>query len=567
MAEGERKGAFRAALAHRDYRRLAFAAVVSQGGDWLYAVAYVVFIYQLTHSAIWLGAAAVVRLLPYLAFGTVGGMIADRFNRKRVMVTADVFRLLCMLGLAADAAFVGSPLLAILLAFTNNCASTCFAPAAAALTPRLVGEEDLAAAVAVNSTIEAGALVIGPGVGSVLLLVGSNAAAFAINAGTFAVSALTLLTISAHVPPVKVKLEHGPIHQIVDGLRALRQSPQALALLNFEFGVSFLYGCSSVFFVLIAREFLGTGSNGFGYLMAAMGLGGVVASPIAARLLGRRHQILMLAAGPIAGGLGVAAMGVLHSLPLTLLCCFILGASNNLVDVIALTLLQRAAPPRMVGRILGVAFTAFLISIVLGSLIEPPLIQLVGLGWAVVIPGLFVTGLTLALLPWTIALERGLEARRLELAPVADLLQGLRIFEGAARSSIEMLAASMTTVEVPAGTRVINQGDRADYFYVVRSGALEVTRRAEDGSERVVGALAPGEYFGEIGLMQEGVRTASVIAETPTELYRVSGDEFVDAVNRGSAVSGGLMATVAWRLASYEKRADDVPAPEAAPAY
>jgi MFS family permease len=552
MAEGRRKGAFRSALSHPDYRRLAFANIVSQGGDWLYNVAYIVFIYQLTHSPVWVSAATGVRLLPYVVLGSLAGTLADRFDKKLVMIAADLFRLGCMLALAADAAFVGSPVLAIGIVFLNNLASTAFNPAAAALTPRLVGEEDLAAANAVNSTIEATAIVVGPAVGSLLLLLGSSAAGFAINAGTFAVSAITLTTISAHVPPVKVKLEHGPLHQVVDGFRALKESPTAVALLNFEFGVSFLYGASTVFFILVARDYLGTGSAGFGYLMAAMGLGGVIASPLAARLLDRRHQIVILSAGPIAAGIAVAALGFTHWLPLALLCAAVFGASNNLVDVIALTLLQRAAPPRMVGRIFGVAFTAFLISILVGTFLEAPLVQVLGLRWALVVPGAGVALVTLIALPRTIRLERTLETRRQELAPLADMLQGLRIFEGAVRSSVESVAASMGLVSVAAGARVINQGDAADYFYVVKSGALEVTRREGEGSERVVGHLAPGEYFGEIGLLQEGIRTASVIATEPTELYRVSGEEFVDGVNRGSALSGGLMATVAWRLESYQ---------------
>ena len=572
MAEGRRRGAFRAALSHPDYRRLALANIVSQGGDWLYNVSYLVFIYQQTHAPGWLALASGLRLIPYVAFGSIAGTFADRFDKKRVMIAADAFRFCCMLGLAADAAFLGSPLVAILLAFSNNVASSVFGPAAAALTPRLVGEEDLAAANAVNSTIEASALVVGPAVGSVLLFLGSAAAGFALNAGTFAFSAFVLLTIKAHVPPVKVKSEHGVLHQWVDGLKALKESPTAVALLNFEFGVSFLYGCSTVFFILVAKENLGAGPNGFGYLMAAMGLGGVIASPLAARLLGQRHQILILAVGPIGAGAGVVAMAFTHSLPLALVCTFLLGAGNNLVDVIALTLLQRAAPPRMVGRIFGVAFTAFLVSILLGTAIMPPLVHWLGLQWAVVVPGAGVALLTLISLPATINVERRLEARRQELAPLADMLQGLRIFEGAVRSSVEMIAASMHAVSVPTGSRVIDQGAKADYFYVVQSGGLEVTRRDADGPERVVGHLAAGDYFGEIGLLQEGIRTASVIATEPTDLYRVSGDEFVDGVNRGSALSGGLMATVAWRLASYEEpevpQASPVaaaPAPSAGP--
>ena len=554
MPEGKKKGAFRAALAHRDYRRLALASVVSQGGDWLYNVALVVFIYERTHSAAWLGGTAFARLLPYVLLGSVGGMLADRFDKKRVMISADVFRACCMVLLAIDAAFIGSPLLAVAIAIANNCASSAFNPSAAALTPRLVGEEDLAAANAVNSTIESGAVVIGPAIGSILVILGTGPLGFALNALTFVVSALTLLTIDAHVPPVKTQSEGGFIHQIADGVRALRQAPTALALLGYEFGVSFLFGTSTVFFILVARSVIHTGSQGFGYLMAAMGLGGVLMAPVATRLLDRSHQILMLAIGPVAGGLGVAALGLTGFLPLALLLAAVFGASNTLVDVIALTLLQRAASPRLVGRIYGVAFTAFLVSILVGTAVEPPLIGLFGLQRAVVFTGLFVAAASLISIPRVVAFEGKLDARRRELAPLADQLQGLRIFEGASRSSIEMLASAMVVVSVPEGTRVIDQGDSADYFYVVREGALEVTRRDTDGSERVVGHLAPGEYFGEIGLLQEGIRTASVIATETTELYSVSGEDFVDAVNRGSDVSVALGDTVARRIASYERR-------------
>lgn len=470
------------------------------------------------------------------------------------MITADVFRACCMGLLAVDAAFIGSPLMAILIAVANNCASSAFNPAAAALTPRLVGEEDLAAANAVNSTIESGAVVIGPAIGSLLVILGTGPLGFALNGVTFVVSALTLLTIDAHVPPVKVKPEGGLIHQVLDGVRALRQAPTAVALLSYEFGVSFLFGTSTVFFILVARDFLHAGSQGFGYLMGAMGLGGVLMAPLATRLLDRRHQLLFLSLGPVLGGLAMAGLGVTGWLPLALVLAALFGASNTLVDVIALTMLQRAASPRLVGRIFGVAFTAFLVSILVGTAVEAPLVSWLGLRAAVLIPGLVVAGLALISIPRVLRFQSALEARRVQLAPLADLLQGLRIFEGAARSSIEMLAANMSEVSVTARTRVIQQGEPADYFYVVKAGSLEVTRRQDDGTEKVVGGLDPSDYFGEIGLLQEGIRTASVIAIQDSDLWRVSGEDFLDAVNRGPEVSVSLGDTVAKRLASYERR-------------
>ena len=565
MSEGEKKGAFRAALRHRDYRRLALATLVSMGGDWLYNIAYLVFVYGLTRSAVWLAVASMTRLLPWVVFGTVGGTVADRFDRKRVMIAADLFRAGCMGLLAVDAAAWHSPLVSVLLALAACSASTAFTPASAGLVPRVVGEEDLAAANAVNTTIESTAVVVGPAAGSLLLLLHSATAAFAINGATFLVSAVLVASIAAHVPPVKVQQAAGMLRQIADGVKALRQSPTALALISFEFGVSFLYGAAYVLFVLVSKEVLGAGDAGFGWLIGASGLGGVIMAPLAARLLDRGHQILILAAGPIVGGLAFAATGLVAFLPLSLLCALVFGATNVLVDVIALTLLQRAASPRTVGRIFGVAFTAFMLSIALGSAVASPLVRLLGARWGTVACGLGIAALTCMALPWTVRLERRLEARRLALAPLADLLQGLRIFEGAARSSVEMLAASVGTLEVAAGVRVITEGDPADYFYVVHDGALEVTRRQQDGSDRIVGRLAPGEYFGEMGLLQEGIRTASVTTTATTALYRVTGDEFVDAINRGSSVSPALGNTMAWRRASYDEPAEEVRTAAASP--
>src|SRR5438105_3974081 len=265
MAEGERKGTFRAALAHRDYRRLALAMVISMGGDWLYNVAYLVFIYQQTHSAAWLGAATLMRLAPYVLFGSIAGTVADRFDKKSVMIACDLLRVVFMALLALDTVAFHSPLAAIVLAFASTAAGAAFNPSAASLIPRLVGEEDLAAANAVRSTIESTAIVVGPAVGSVLLLIGSNTAAFAINAGTFAVSALAVSAISGHAPPVKVPSQQGMLARLLEGARALRQSSTALMLVGFGCSVSFLYGLTTVFFILIARQYLGKGGRDFGY--------------------------------------------------------------------------------------------------------------------------------------------------------------------------------------------------------------------------------------------------------------------------------------------------------------
>jgi ATP-binding cassette subfamily B protein len=129
-----------------------------------------------------------------------------------------------------------------------------------------------------------------------------------------------------------------------------------------------------------------------------------------------------------------------------------------------------------------------------------------------------------------------------------DVLASLAIFSGAPRQALEALADRASRESVPAGTVVIREGEAPDDFFVVLDGVLDVSSIGESGEQRELGALATGDHFGEIGLLEELPRTATVVATTDSSLLRIPGEDFVAAVNQAPSMSGTLVDGIVGRL-------------------
>src|ERR1700733_887283 len=190
-----KEGSIRSALRYPAFRSLLAGLAVSQTGDWLYNLALVTLVYQRTGSALWAGVATAARVVPMVVLGPLGGAIADRFNRRRVMVACDLIRLVLMLALALAAAARLPVVIVPVLAALATAAGAPYLPATSATTPRLVPEADLPGANAARSAVTALGIIAGPALGGVLLLLGSPALAFAVNALTFGVAAACVLAI------------------------------------------------------------------------------------------------------------------------------------------------------------------------------------------------------------------------------------------------------------------------------------------------------------------------------------------------------------------------------------
>jgi MFS family permease len=553
----ETSASLRAPLRHPSYRVLLAGSIVSESGDWLYNVALAVYVFDRTHSAGWVAAATVFRLVPYVILAPLGGVIADRFDRRVVMIWSDVSRAAAMGALAAVAAADGPVILVTLLAFATTALGTAYQPAMMAVTPQVVGETDLAAANALNTLVGNLTIVVGPAVGAALLVVTSPVFAFTVNAITFLAPAV-LFAFWLKVPrTLEEEMDTGaPTGRLVatflEGVQEVGRSAGARVLAGFLLGAAFVYGAQTVALVLVSDERLGTEARGYGYLLGALGAGGVLAAPLVNRLASGRRLGPTLLTGLGVMALPMAALAAVHSPTIAAALMVVSGAGGCMVDVLAVTLLQRALPDELRGRVFGLLDSAIVLAILAGSLVVSPLVDAFGLSSMLVIIGVGVTALAVVGVRRTMLLDRVGAAELDAVAPIVELLAGLPILELAPRPAIEQLAQAATIEEVEAGRVVIAQGEPADDLYAVFAGQLEVDIAGPDGRREVVGSVGPRGYFGEIGLIQGVPRTATVSTMTAARLVRVPGSAFLDALSSSPTAWARALEGATTRLGSRQ---------------
>jgi MFS family permease len=381
------------------FRRLLASLAVSQAGDWLYNLALLAFVYERTHSSAWLGVTTAARVLPIVVCGPLGGVVADRYDRRRLMLASDAVRFVLMLALALVAAAGLPVVLAPIIAALATAASSAYIPSVAATTPRLVDDADLPAANAARSVIQQVCIVAGPGFGALLLLLGPPSLAFAINGATFALSALAVASIPAgaiFAPGGDAEAAPNVLRELRDGARALLDQPVAMRLVGADLVCSAIYGAETVLLLLLSRE-LGLGDHGYGYLLASFGLGGVLGAAVAGRAAASERTGLVV----IGAMAALAACTALFADPFgvggALALGVVSGAGFIVVEVLVETGLQRTLAPDVFARAYGFAFPAAIAGIVAGSLIAAPLVALFGVRGAFVALGALTAVYTLTL--------------------------------------------------------------------------------------------------------------------------------------------------------------------------
>jgi hypothetical protein len=243
-------------------------------------------------------------------------------------------------------------------------------------------------------------VIVGPALGGVLLLLGSPALAFLVNAATFGLSALSVLAIpagDAFRPGQPQERPEGLLRGIADGAAVLRALPQALQLVGADIMHSLVYGMQTVLLILVARQ-AGLGLHGYGYLFAGIGAGGLVGTALASRALRSSHPRAVLAAALCAVGLPMPLLAVVHWPAAAIALVSVTGIGGLLVEILTETGLQRMLPPELFGRAYGLALPASIGGIVVGSLVAPPLISVLGMAGALIACGATVTGYALLLL-------------------------------------------------------------------------------------------------------------------------------------------------------------------------
>ena len=374
---------------NRPLRRLLAALAVSQLGDWLYNLALLAFVYDRTHSVTWTAVTTAARVLPVVAFGAFGGVLADRHDRRRLMIASDVVRCAAMVLLAAVALADLPVLLAPMLAAACTVAGVVYPPAVAATVPRLVRDADLPAATAARSAIQSVAIIAGPVAGAVLLLFGSPAVAFLFNALTYAGSAVLLLGLRGaglFTPAATGDPGTGVLRELWSGVVALRDNALAARLVGADIVCSVIYGAQTVMLLLLGQR-LGYGDAGYGYLLAGCGVGGLIGALLAPRLSAARRPRHVVAAILCAIAVPAGLLSVTPWLAGAVALAAAVGAGSIMVEVTADTALARSLDEAVLARAYGLAFPASIGGIVVGSLVASPLVGLLGLTGALVAVG------------------------------------------------------------------------------------------------------------------------------------------------------------------------------------
>jgi predicted MFS family arabinose efflux permease len=399
-------GTIRAALRYPAFRRLLSALAVSQVGDWLYNLALVVLVYDRTHSPLWVGVTTAARVAPFVALGPLGGVLADRFDRRRIMIASDVIRLVLMLLLAVVAA-TGLPiLLAPAIAALATAASAPYLPCVSAVIPRMVRDDDLLGANAARSAVTGLGVIAGPALGGILLLLGSPAIAIAVNSLTFGLSALAVLAIGpGDVFRVTQSADRpaGLVRQVAQGAAALRAHPEALRLVGADIMCSVVYGTQTVLLLMVSRQ-IGLGTQGYGYLFAGIGAGGLVGTALASRASRSSHPRWILAAALAAVGLPMPLLAVTHWPAVAIMLAGLTGTGALLVEILTDTCLQRVLDEDVLGRAYGLALPAAIGGIATGALIAPVLAGALGVSGALLSVGAAVLGYAVVVLHQTRAM-------------------------------------------------------------------------------------------------------------------------------------------------------------------
>jgi MFS family permease len=542
---------YRSALAHRELRLLFGGLVISATGTWAYNAVLLAFVYDRTHSLGWVGAAGLARFIPVLLLSAYGGVIAERVERIRLMVCSDLGCALWQTGLALVAALDGPIAVALVFSVLTAATNVVYNPSVAATIPTVVDEDDLVAANALNSTIENLVVIAGPALGAVLLVLGSAALAFALNAASFAVSAVLVGRMRTRTKPVDVTEAGGagPLRQIAVGALTIFELPAARTLVAFSVLVSFVYGTDTVLFVGVSEQRLGIGPQGFGYLLAGIGLGGILMAAAVDRLAASRRLAPIIIVGTLGYCLPTALLTVIHSPALAIAVQVLRGAATLVVDVLGVTALQRAVPPDQLARVFGVFFAFVIGAMSLGALITPVIVSAYGLNGGLLTMAIAPSLIGLLGYPALVRIDRETASTAQALAPRVAVLERLEIFATASRPVLERLLTAATEVRFAPGMAVVSEGEQADALFVLMEGEVEVSARGEAGGPaRRIRTLTAPAYFGEIGVLERIPRTATVTTLSDCRCERIEGDEFLAALST-TPPSSALMEVASTRLA------------------
>ena len=538
-AGARRLHAFRSLADNKALMRALAAYALFVLAEYSVWIAMLVFAYSRGGAAI-AGLVAVAQLVPAAVAAPMVAALTDR--RSPVLMLAGGYLVqAAAMAATAVAVIAGVPLAAYAGAVVAATAVTATRPAQATLLPSLaVTTDQLTAANVIAGWLDAAGVAMAGLLAGVLISLGGVGSVFAVCAGLGLVAALLVARLK--VAALAAPEERAPeaLAGVGKGLRMVASQPRLRLMLALLTAEAIVVGALELLIVILAISVLGRPQAWAGYLEFTFGAGAVLAATVSAVLVGRRLGGPIAAAALVCSG-AVAALAFGLGVAGTLALLALAGASHCLLEVATRTLLQRSVPPQLMGRIFGILEGLMMAGYALGALLVPALMHLGGSRLALV-------GVAAVLPVAAAAGGRALFSLDAETpVPVVEiaLLRSLPLFAELPAPAIEGLAAALTPVHLAAGTVLIRQGDLGDAYYTIAAGELDAR---QDG--QFLRRCGRGEGVGEIALLRDIPRTATVTAVGAATVYELNREPFLTAILGHSPTQRQADRIVAARLAT-----------------
>jgi MFS family permease len=509
-----------------DLAKAVVAYVAFTIAEWAAFIALIVYAYQ-DGGSLRVGLVGLLWMIPAALVAPVASVLGDRHRRERVLLAGYATLATTML-VAAVALLLEAPSAVVYLAGTSaGWAMTLIRPTHASLLPRLARTpEELSSAYGGSGLVESASALVGPLLAGTLMAVAGAASGPGVVDATIAGM---LLIGTASVATIRIRTE--PAHdggpgglrtvatEAAAGVRVVASDPRP-RLLVLLMGLALVeLGFVDVLIVVLAFDVLGTGDAGVGFLTASIGVGAIVGATLAVAVALRWRSSSSFRRGVIASGVSVASIGLYPPFAAPLLA--VSGAGGALADANGRMMLQRLIPDKQLSRAFGVLESLYMAGEGIGSFLASLVVVALGPRWTLAIAGLLLPTIGVVTRRGIVALDVGVRIPAEEIA----VLRSTPIFEPLPLPMLERLARNVVPLSLPVGSIVIRQGERGDRMFTIVEGTLEV-----EADGRAVNTLGPGDFFGEIALIRDVPRTATVTASTDVKVLALDRDEFLRAI-------------------------------------
>lgn len=544
---------FRSALKNSALRHTSFAYLFSRAADSGVWIAFLVYAFR--HG----GATSVVlmvlvQIVPCVVLFPFFGALADYVRPSRMLKFNYAAQTAAITGVAVAAGLGASVAVVFLLASLTSLAMSTARPSHAALLPGIVRTpEELTAANVMGGWADGAANLVGPGLAGIFYAVDGASLALGVMAALTFVSLAAVVGVvgpnaAATLPYVDVT--SGTRHRsrrfagthtttrraartigsrVRSNMRQTLRGSQMADLLILHTFYYVVIGALDLLCVVLALSYLRMGSGGPGLLNSAVGAGGLFAGVLIVFLVGRRRLVGILTLGAL------ALIGAWRNVSTTIALVVVVGIGGAVFDTTSQTLTQRAAPSDSIAGSFSIREALANLGLALGVVLVRVALAVAGLKAALFAPAL--VGSLLLVARWH-------RLRTIDDAAVVpqvqiQLLRSLSLFAALPIQTIEGLARRLVLVFAPRGSNVITEGDHGDCYYCVADGTLSVTRKG-----RRVQTLTRGDGVGELALLRDIPRQATVTADSDALLYRLDKRSFLEMISSSPTASSMAEAAI-----------------------